>query len=187
MSSVGPWATTSPSPLSFPTRITGEAPSLLLLIPTVIILTKASTGVSGVVGILSALMRRAEEGGSFTVNVALNYYSQWLVDSCGVYPEAVWQNLWKRNGSPVFRHYHHMAYTIPRTIGMIKTNSADKVFKPEFFSRYHVKTVGKDIQIVAPVLQFPGGEVEPGYTIGTRTNGVDKPRWPEDLSVEVVA
>lgn len=137
-------------------------------------------------GILSALIRRSEEGGSFTVNVALNYYSQWLVNSCGVYPDSVWQDLWKRNGSPVFRHYHHMAYTLPRTMGMIKTHSGDKVFRPEFFTRYHVKTIGKDIQIVAPVLRFPDGQVEPGYAIGTRTNGVDKPKWPEDLSVEVV-
>lgn len=86
----------------------------------------------------------------------------------------------------MFRHYHHMAYTLPRTIGMVKQNSGDKVFRPDFFTRYHIKTVGKDIQIVAPVLRFPGGEVEPGFSIGTRTNGVDKPRWPQDLSVEVV-
>lgn len=145
-----------------------------------------STGVSGVAGVLSALIRRSEEGGSFTVNVALNYYSQWLVDSCGVYPDSVWQELWARNGSPVFRHYHHMAYTLPKTIGLIMKNSADRLFRPEFFTKYHVRTIGAQIKIVAPVLRFPGGEVQPGYTIGTRTNGVDKPKWPKDLTVEVV-
>ncbi|CAN8104070.1 unnamed protein product [Discula destructiva] len=144
------------------------------------------TGVAGVAGILSALIRRSEEGGSYTVNIALNYYSQWLVDSCGVYPDDVWQELWQRNGSPVFRHYHHMAYTLPRMIGLIKANSADKLFKPEFFRRYDIKSIGGTIQTVAPVLRFPGGEVEPGYSIGTRKNGVDKPRWPKDLSVEIV-
>lgn len=70
---------------------------------------------------------------------------------------------------------------------MIKKHGADRLFKPEFFTRYYVKTVGKDIQTVAPVLQFPGGEVKPGYSIGTRTNGVDQPKWPKDLTVEVVA
>lgn len=80
-----------------------------------------------------------------------------------------------------------MAYALRKTIGLIKTHSASQVFSPEFFTRYHVKPVGKDIQIVAPVLRFPGGELELGYAIGTRTNGVDKLRRPEDLSVEVVA
>lgn len=61
------------------------------------------TGISGVTGILSALMRRAEEGGSYKVDVALNYYNQWLADSVGEYPEDVWQDVWKRNGNEVFR------------------------------------------------------------------------------------
>lgn len=61
------------------------------------------TGISGVTGILCALMRRAEEGGSYKVDVALNYYNQWLADSVGEYPEQVWQDLWKRNGNQVFR------------------------------------------------------------------------------------
>lgn len=61
------------------------------------------TGIAGVTSILCALMRRAEEGGSFKVDVALNYYNQWLADSVGQYPEEVWQDVWKRNGSQVFR------------------------------------------------------------------------------------
>ena len=61
------------------------------------------TGIAGVTGILCALMRRAKEGGSFKVDVALNYYSQWLADSVGEYPEEVWQDVWKRNGKQVFR------------------------------------------------------------------------------------
>lgn len=61
------------------------------------------TGIAGVTGILSALMRRAEEGGSFKVDVALNYYNQWLANSVGEYPEEIWQDVWKRNGKQVFR------------------------------------------------------------------------------------
>lgn len=61
------------------------------------------TGVAGVTGIMCALMRRAVEGGSYKVDLALNYYNQWLADSVGEYPEEVWQEVWTRNGKQVFR------------------------------------------------------------------------------------
>lgn len=61
------------------------------------------TGIAGVTGILSALMQQAEKGGSYKVDVALNYYNQWLADSVGEYPEEIWQDVWKRNGSEVYR------------------------------------------------------------------------------------
>ena len=61
------------------------------------------TGIAGVCGILTALMRRAEKGGSYKVDLSLNYYSQWLAESCGEYPDDVWQDVWARNGKQVFR------------------------------------------------------------------------------------
>lgn len=60
-------------------------------------------GVAGVVAVLCVLMRRAEDGGSFKVDLALNYYNQWLADEVGEYPEEVWQDVWQRNGKRVFR------------------------------------------------------------------------------------
>ncbi|KAJ5721573.1 uncharacterized protein N7483_009507 [Penicillium malachiteum] len=60
-------------------------------------------GVSGVCATLLALMRRGEHGGSYLVDVALNYYNQWLVDCVGEYPEHVWQSLWERHGKQIFR------------------------------------------------------------------------------------
>jgi crotonobetainyl-CoA:carnitine CoA-transferase CaiB-like acyl-CoA transferase len=48
------------------------------------------TGICGVSGILEAVMLRGEKGGSYTVDLALNYYSKWLVESVGCYPEDVW-------------------------------------------------------------------------------------------------
>ena len=59
--------------------------------------------VAGVCGILCALMRRAENGGSYIVDLALNYYNQWLVNSVGEYPNVEWEDLWNRNGRQVFR------------------------------------------------------------------------------------
>ncbi|KAK8052184.1 CoA-transferase family III domain-containing protein [Apiospora rasikravindrae] len=144
------------------------------------------TGVSGVIGIITALLRRAEEGGSYTVKIALNYYSQWLVNTCGTYPPDVWADLWQRHGSPVFRHHHPMQYLLPRTLALVSQNSGHKLLRPEFFTQYRVKSTGKDMRIVAPVLRYPNGEVKPGFHIGTRTNGVDQPVWPDDLGVEVV-
>ncbi|KAH7143490.1 CoA-transferase family III domain-containing protein [Dactylonectria macrodidyma] len=144
------------------------------------------TGITGTIGIMTALLRRAQTGGSYTVDIALNYYSRWLVDSCGVYPDKVWEELWTRNGRQVFRHFHNMQYTLPKVLGLLVKSKPQVLFRPEFYTTTHAKVVDKDIRIVAPVLRYPNGEVEPGYDIGTRTNGVDQPRWPQDLTVEVV-
>ncbi|KXJ87105.1 CoA-transferase family III domain-containing protein [Microdochium bolleyi] len=145
------------------------------------------TGVAGVSGVLAALVQRADKGGAYTVKVALNYYSQWLVNSCGVYPPEIWQDLWTRNGRPQYRHFHAMQYTLPATMQLIMKSSAARLLKPDHFTTYYAKSIGKPIKIVAPVLRFPGGEVEPGFQVGTRTNGVDEPYWPDDLLVETVA
>jgi len=61
------------------------------------------TGIAGTAGILTALMKRAEQGGSYKVDLSLNYYNQWLADSCGEYPKEIWQDVWQRNGKQVFR------------------------------------------------------------------------------------
>lgn len=145
------------------------------------------TGVCGSVGILDALIRRAEKGGSYTVELALNYYSQWLVKSVGVYPKNVWENVWSLNGRKVFRHFNTMSSLIPAYVDMLKANSADRVFCADNFYSLHSKHLGVDIKCPKPVLQFPAHEVELRYNVGTRTNGVDQPKWPEDLSVETVA
>ena len=103
-----------------------------------------------------------------------------------MYPAEVWQDVWQRNGSPVFRHHHAMQYLLPRVLGAVQKSSGDQLFKEEFFTQYFAKSLGKTMRIVAPVLQFPNQEVQLGFDIGARTNGVDKARWPEDLSVEKV-
>ncbi|KAK9422250.1 hypothetical protein SUNI508_04929 [Seiridium unicorne] len=144
------------------------------------------TGVAGSIGIMTALLRRAEVGGSFSVKIALNYYSQWLVNSVGTYPEDIWKDVWQRNGSPIFRHYHSMPYTLARVFAALKDKTGDKMFNPEFFTKYHPKHLGKDMVIVAPILTFPNGEVEPRFDIGTRGNGVDEAKWPASLEVETV-
>jgi hypothetical protein len=131
-------------------------------------------------------MLRAEKGGSYSVDVALNYYSQWLVNSCGTYPDQVWQELWTSYGKPVFRHYHAMLYTIPRMLGMMAKNEASPIVQAAFYEDREAANLETTIRTVKPILGFPGGEVELKYNVGTRGNGVDQPRWPEDLLTPIV-
>ena len=116
----------------------------------------------------------------------MNYYSQWLVNSVGVYPKDVWEDVWARNGKQVFRHYHHMGYTLPRFLQMLKQNSAAVLFNPQFFHKHHSGAIGKDIMVVKPIIQYPDGKVQLKFNVGTRSNGIDQPRWPENLMTEVV-
>ncbi|KAK7181919.1 hypothetical protein DPSP01_009516 [Paraphaeosphaeria sporulosa] len=145
------------------------------------------TGTAGVVAVLDAILRRGADGGSYKVDIALNYYSQWLVNSVGTYPTPVWEDVWSRNGKQVFRHYHNMQYTLGRLTAMLKQNAGPVVFNPEFFEVRHSKAIGKDIATPKPIIQFPEGKVQLKFNVGTRGNGVDQARWPKDLMTEVVA
>jgi hypothetical protein len=104
-----------------------------------------------------------------------------------MYPEEVWQDVWTRNGRQVFRHHHNMGYTLSRFLQMIKTNSSDVLLNPRFFEIRHSGAIGKDVRGVRPIIQYPDGKVVLKYNVGTRSNGVDQPRWPEDLMTEIVA
>jgi hypothetical protein len=103
-----------------------------------------------------------------------------------VYSDDIWQDLWAQNESQVFRHYHPMPITNPAYMKMLKANASDILFKPEFFESRPCGVIGKPIRTPKPVLQFKDGLVEPGFNIGTRTNGVDKAMWPQDLMTEVL-
>ncbi|KAK2772124.1 putative alpha methylacyl-CoA racemase [Colletotrichum kahawae] len=148
------------------------------------------TGVCGSAAVLDALVKRSEQGGSYGIDhleqVALNYYSQWLVRSCGTYPEDVWTELWQRHGSPVFRHYHAMSYLLPSVMKLLREHDAATLFNPAFFQERHAEAINTTFSQVKPIAQFTAGDVQLGYQVGTRGNGVDCPRWPTSLSVEVV-
>jgi hypothetical protein len=142
-------------------------------------------GVCATLEALEALMQRAVKGGSYTVDVALKYYNQWLIQSVGLYPESVWQALWKRNGRQVVPHHWPMARTIPLYLAMMAA-SAPHVFDDKLFKVREAKAAGVRIRTVKPVLKWSGGTVKPGFNVSARRNGVDKPRWPEDLMAEIV-
>ncbi|KAK1230889.1 hypothetical protein PQX77_006004 [Marasmius sp. AFHP31] len=144
------------------------------------------TGAAGAIGVLQALIERAEKGGSFVVDVALNYYSQWLVRTCRTYPSDVWKQLWAKHNKPVFRHTDNMTVTVPAIMELLKANTPS-LFNPAFFEMRDNKALGVKVRTVKPILQFPEGKVKPGFNIGSRRNGVDNGRWPEDLMTEIVA
>jgi crotonobetainyl-CoA:carnitine CoA-transferase CaiB-like acyl-CoA transferase len=147
--------------------------------------TDYCTGIVGVCGILDALMQRASKGGSYTVDLALNYYSQWLVNSVGKYPDDVWQKVWKRNGQQVMRYYYPMGRTSPLYFDML-ARSAPYLFHEDFFEIRDVRAVGAQIRTVKPILRWTDGLVQPGFQVGTRRNGIDTHKWPDDLLTELV-
>lgn len=69
---------------------------------------------------------------------------------------------------------------------ILAEHSASTLFHPKFFEARESKAVGQTFVQVKPIAQF-ADDVKLGYNVGTRGNGVDKPRWPEDLTTEVVA
>ncbi|KAI2781687.1 CoA-transferase family III [Daldinia loculata] len=144
------------------------------------------TGICGSTAVLEALVRRAEHGGSYGVDVALNYYSQWLVRSVGTYDDETWNEVWKRHGSPVFRHYHAMPHLLPAILKLLYQHDSQVLFNPAFFQEREAKNIEATFIQVKPVAQFADGAVDLGYHIGTRGNGVDEPVWPDNLTVEVV-
>ena len=145
-----------------------------------------STGVAGCVGVMEALIKRSEQGGSYVIDIALNYYNQWLANVCGEYPLDVWEDVWTRNGRRSFRHFESMNITVPAYLAMMKKHVGDVLLRPEFFERRRTEALGLEMQVVKPVLQFPGGSVELEYNVGTRGNGIDQPYWPDNLLQEVV-
>ncbi|MCJ1471141.1 hypothetical protein MMC07_009789 [Pseudocyphellaria aurata] len=144
-------------------------------------------GVIGSTGILHALIQRAEQGGSYGVDVSLNYYSQWLVRSCGTYPAEIWDEVWTRHACPVFRHFDNTRRTVPAMLKLLHQYDEEVLFQPAFFGQYRSEAVGVSVIRVKPVAQFKDNVVELKYNVGTRGNGVDKPIWPDDLTVEIVS
>jgi hypothetical protein len=144
------------------------------------------TGVAGFCGILDALMQRAENGGSYIVDIALNYYSQWLVNSVGVYSDDVWQKLWAQHSKIVFHSQDTMVRTIPTFIATLQKNHIDLFTNPAYYIIKHNKALNEDFRIVKDCIQWPPNTIDFDYRIGTHPNGMDQPRWPKDLSVEIV-
>ncbi|KAE8154872.1 CoA-transferase family III domain-containing protein [Aspergillus avenaceus] len=144
------------------------------------------TGVIGVCGIIHALMERASKGGSVCMDTALNYYSQWLVNSVGMYPLSVWEDVWQRHDRLTFRHHDNMPTTIPIMMRSLMQHSSAQLFQPQFFEIRPSRAVNRHFRVLRPVLRFADEQVRLRFNVGTRSNGHDAARWPDDLMTEVV-
>jgi hypothetical protein len=81
-----------------------------------------------------------------------------------------------------------MRTVLPAYLRMLQNNKKNPGFLDErWFDRKESKALGVHIRMIKPVLTFPDGKVRPGYNVGTRGNGVDAPKWPDDLLTEIVS
>ncbi|KIW13305.1 hypothetical protein PV08_08493 [Exophiala spinifera] len=142
-------------------------------------------GLAGHLGVISALLKRAQNGGSYIVDCSINAYSHWLVQSVGTYPQEVWDKVWSQHGRPKFRHYQPMQYLFPQGVKMLKANMPH-LFNPDYFEDRDAKAMGCKVNCVKPALRFPSGKVKLRFQVGARTNGIDQPKWPSDLLTEIV-
>lgn len=71
-------------------------------------------------------------------------------------------------------------------MSLMAQNEKSAIRQTQFFEEREAKNLGTTIKTVRPILEFSGGEVELGFQVGTRGNGVDQARWPGDLMTEVV-
>jgi crotonobetainyl-CoA:carnitine CoA-transferase CaiB-like acyl-CoA transferase len=142
------------------------------------------TGIAGTCAVLQALIEKAEKGGSFLVDTALNYCNQWLMNEVGEYPEEVWRDVWSRASKPVFRHHHNTGFLLGPHM---KICAELGLFQKDFLEIRDCGALGGlKMRVVKPVIQFPDGVVKPGFNVSTRGNGVDQPHWPDDLATEFV-
>ncbi|KAI0836658.1 CoA-transferase family III [Hypoxylon sp. FL0890] len=144
------------------------------------------TGICGSTAVLDALVQRAEKGGSYRVDVSINYYNQWLVRSIGTYDEQTWNDLFRRHDSPVFRHYHSMQYMLPELLTTLYKFDSEILFQKDFFGPFRSAALNTTFIQVKPVARFKDDVIELKYNVGTRGNGIDAPIWPADLREEIV-
>lgn len=147
------------------------------------------TGIAGTCSIVIALLRRGAQGGSYAIDLALNYYSAWLVNRVGEYPRDVFEKVWDEHERRVWRHYHHNAVTGPETMKKLRQNEGgERLFREEFFELRSAPGIlgRKKFRQVKPVARWAEDSVKPGFGIGVRGNGVDAARWPKDFGVEIV-
>lgn len=81
-----------------------------------------------------------------------------------------------------------MGQLLPAYMDMIKKNSQDIVFNPDFFEERETKAIKNcpKIRAVKPIISYTHSKIKLGYNVGTRGNGQDQPRWPDDLMVDIV-
>lgn len=79
-----------------------------------------------------------------------------------------------------------MPYLLRNVVALLQQHDRKTMFNPEFFEIRPSKAAGQEFHVVKPVARFVDEPVDLCYNVGTRTNGVDQPMWPKDLTTEIV-
>ncbi|KAJ3454000.1 hypothetical protein MRS44_018632 [Fusarium solani] len=137
------------------------------------------TGIIGLIGILAAIDRRANEGGSYMVDISLNQYNQFLL-SLGEYPKTVQEAIRAQHGDLELRHYHTIFAATQKMIKSLQT-SVPSLFKDEYWDEIE-SNFGKEdgkletLTYVRPPTKFDVTKL--GYDVGSCFPGTYQPRWP---------
>ncbi|KAL7916778.1 CoA-transferase family III domain-containing protein [Trichoderma velutinum] len=137
------------------------------------------TGIIGLIGILAAIDRRANEGGSYLVDVSLNQYNQFLL-SLGEYPEEVKAALRSQHCDLKLRHYHTIFTATQMMLGSLR-KSVPNLFKDNYWGDIKsnfgkVDGTLETLTYVLPPTHFD--ETKLAYDVGSCFPGTYEPRWP---------
>ncbi|CAO3618655.1 unnamed protein product [Cunninghamella blakesleeana] len=156
-------------------------------------ITDYATGIVGATAIIQALVDRSKKGGSYVIGTALNYTSNWMINEIGNYNDddpQFWEYVWKKKGQPQIKYTEPLALALPRYIQLLKQYSPH-LFHPDFFERRELLEPFSDtfeLYALKPVVKIIHQQLQLqlGFSIPTRGNGVDAPFWPNDLLVKQI-
>ncbi|PWN52411.1 CoA-transferase family III [Violaceomyces palustris] len=131
-------------------------------------------GTIGATGVLHALQRRAQEGGTYLVNVSLSYYNVWLA-SLGMYPEEVWVQLWSDYERFQFKHSDEMRKTLSTLIPKMFENRPDLKAREDVWMQTKSEPWGGTVTHLRPVCRFSDRSMY--FDVPPRPNGFDPPKW----------
>lgn len=137
------------------------------------------TGIVGLLGILAAVDRRANEGGSYTVDVSLTQFNQFLL-GLGKLPAEVQASLRALHPDFAPRHSDDMGALIAKYLRSAY-QSTPTLFKPEYFDKKESNFQRPDGKL--ETLGFVTSPVKLeitalGYDIGSCFLGTYAPEWP---------
>jgi hypothetical protein len=135
------------------------------------------TGIMGAIAALTGVYKRALEGGSWWGGSSLVGYDLYLF-RLGVYPEDVWGEIRRVHDGEFWRLRYFDS--VDRISGTALRSM--KRVRPELFTgRYLCKGYSEGfkgvVEAVKPVVKM--NKTWNGFSLATRPNGFDEPRWME--------
>ena len=82
--------------------------------------------------------------------------------------------------------YNNPQSTASRVLASLEKERGEVLFNPAFFETLESQALKAKVRMVKPVIDFQTSGIRLGYNVGTRGNGHDSPRWPEDLMQEEI-